>query len=139
MAAAGEHTTSASAVGPSVIELLAAQQDASRRAEVLLRHDTLKHEVDRLRLERKEQMKKQKAMTAAIKSAKRKKQRIVNKACNLSTDDIVQILCLKNDQLEKKRIRQSSSSSTGESVNVVVEEAAQDVSNGDANDDGIPE
>ena len=139
MAAAREQTTSASAVGTSVIELLAAQDDHVRRAEVLFRHDALKREMDRLRSERKEQAKRQKAMTAAIKSVKRKKQRIVNQACKLSTDDIVQILCLKNDQVEKKRNRQSSSSSTVESVNVVAEEAAQDVSNGDATENGIPE
>ena len=89
--------------GANVLDLLAATDSENKRAELVRKHDTLKVKMETLRNERAAQAKQKKAITAALKAAKRARSRIVTKACSLSSDDIVQILCLKNEQEAKKK------------------------------------
>ena len=99
MAAMGSGDGSSSV---NVLDLLAAQEQEDKRAELVRRHDTLKTKMDTLKRQRDEQAKQKKALTAALKQAKRQKSRIISKAATLSKDDIVAILCLKNEQESKK-------------------------------------
>ena len=98
----------------NVLDLLAAQEQEDKRAELVRRHDTLKARMDALKRQREEQSKQKKALTAALRLAKRQKKRIITKASTLSKDDIVAILCLKSEQESKKLQkleRQAASSS----------------------------
>ena len=92
----------------NVLDLLAAQEQEDKRAELVRRHDTLKARMDALKRQREEQSKQKKALTAALRLAKRQKKRIITKASTLSKDDIVAILCLKNEQESKKFARLAS-------------------------------
>ena len=96
--------------GVNVLDLLAAQTNENARAELVRKHDTLKLKMETLKKERVDQSKQEKQLTAALKQARRAKSRIVHKATSLSTDDIVQILCLKNEKDAKKKAKGSSSS-----------------------------
>ena len=89
----------------TALNLLATTDDEERRIELLKKHDTLKTRMEQLRRERTEQNKKKKQLTAALRLAQRRKKRIVGKACSLSDTDIVQILCLKNEQKGKKEAK----------------------------------
>ena len=91
MATRGSGSAS-SAPAVNIIDLLAAQDSENARAELVRKHDTLKIKMDMLKKERAEQSKQKRALTVAIKAAKRAKSRIVAKATTLSKDDIVQIL-----------------------------------------------
>ena len=84
------------------LDVLAAQETESKRAELVRRHDTLKNKMESLKREREEQAKQKKALTAALRVAKRQKHRIMSKASTLSKEDIVAILCLKSEQESKK-------------------------------------
>ena len=90
--------------------LLATEGDETGRLQLLKKHDTLKSKMEELKMERAEQNKKKKQLTAALKLAQRKKKRIVGKGCALSEADIVQILCLKNEQKGKKKAKLAAAS-----------------------------
>ena len=97
----------------NVLDVLAAQETENKRAELVRKHDTLRTKMDTLKRQREEQAKQKKALTAALRIAKRKRSRIVSKATTLSKEDIVAILCLKSEQEGKKlqkRDRQAASS-----------------------------
>ena len=94
-----------------MFNLLATEEDDDRRIQLLRKHCTLKSKMDELKKERAEQNKKKKLLTAALRLAQRRKKRIVGKACTLSEADIVQILCLENEQRGKKTAKMNA---TGE-------------------------
>ena len=118
----------------NVLDLLAAQEQEDKRAELVRRHDTLKTRMDTLKRQREEQAKQKKALTAALKLAKRQKSRIISKAASLSKDDIVAILCLKNEQESKKiqRLASQASSSNPSGVRDLSAAAADAPANPDA-------
>ena len=89
----------------NVYNLLAVQDDEASRLNLLKRHDTLKAKMDELKKVRADQNKVKKQMSASLKLVQRQKKRIVNNATSLSTNDIVQILCLKNEQQHKKQAK----------------------------------
>ena len=124
MAAAS--STETSDHGINVIDLLAAQDSENKRAELVRKHDTLKTKMETLRKERAEQSRNKKAITAALKAAKRAKSRIVAKATTLSQDDIVQILCFKNEQDAKKARKSTTPAQVAAAPAAPVVETADD-------------
>ena len=78
MAAAGRGSAS-SAPAVNLLDLLAVQDSENARAELVRKHDTLKAKMDTLKKQREEQKKQKKALTAALKLAKRQKSRIISK------------------------------------------------------------
>ena len=109
MAAMGSGAGSSSI---NVLDLLAAQEEEEKRKELVHKHDTLKSKMDVLKKQREEHKKQKKAMTAALRMARKQKSRIIKKATTLTKDDIVAILCFKNEQESKKFAKLQSQAST---------------------------
>ena len=110
--AANGSASSANGDASQVLDLLALQESENSRASLVRKHDTLKAQMEQLKQERQEQAKKKKALTAAIKNAKRKRSRIIHKAASLSKEDIVQILCHKSE-VEDRKFKKLRGSSDG--------------------------
>ena len=107
----------------NVLDVLAAQETENKRAELVRKHDTLRTKMDTLKRQREEQAKQKKALTAALRIAKRQKSRIMSKASTLSKDDLVAILCLKSEQ-ESKKLQKLASQAASSNPSGVTEPSA---------------
>ena len=65
-----------------------------------------------LKKQREEHKKQKKALTTALRMARKQKSRIIKKATTLTKDDIVAILCFKNEQESKKFAKLQAQAST---------------------------
>ena len=63
--------------------------------------DRLAHEIERMRTVRKEAQDRKKQITRCLRNLKRQRQRLKTKAKNLSTTDLVDVLCIRADAEQK--------------------------------------